>query len=151
MGLPITHYKHCYGSPFPFLYLVVSFCHRCNQSSYNPRRSISRGVMITHFLQITILLDDAPLEIMTIPYCSMYMKVCAQLEAAWKRRTLLIAGLGLRRYQGSERCMLIPNTLFRVGGAAILLTNKLSDRHRVKYELEHVVRVHLGSDDMAYG
>eukprot|EP00884_Botryococcus_braunii_P016499 jgi/Botrbrau1/3532/Bobra.341_2s0058.1 len=54
-------------------------------------------------------------------------------------------------YQGSERCMLIPNTLFRVGGAAILLTNKLSDRHRVKYELEHVVRVHLGSDDMAYG
>lgn len=46
--------------------------------------------------------------------------------------------------------MLISNTLFRVGGAAILLTNKLSDRQRCKYELEHVVRVHLGADDMAY-
>lgn len=54
------------------------------------------------------------------------------------------------RYLGSERSMLISNTLFRVGGAAILLTNKLNDRHRVKYELEHVVRVHLGADDMAY-
>jgi hypothetical protein len=46
--------------------------------------------------------------------------------------------------------MQIPNTLFRVGGAAIILTNKFSERHRAKYELEHVVRVHLGSDDMAY-
>lgn len=46
--------------------------------------------------------------------------------------------------------MLIPNTLFRLGGAAILLTNKLSDQKRVKYELEHVVRVHLGADDAAY-
>lgn len=74
---------------------------------------------------------------------------CAGLCSSW----ILMAlgpGIALCRYQGSERCMLIPNTLFRVGGAAILLTNKFGDRHRVKYELEHVVRVHLGSDDMAY-
>ena len=46
--------------------------------------------------------------------------------------------------------MLIPNTLFRMGGAAMILTNRLTERHRAKYELKHVVRVHLGADDVAY-
>ena len=46
--------------------------------------------------------------------------------------------------------MLIPNTLFRMGGAAMLLTNKWSERRRAKYELLHCVRVHLGADDTAY-
>ena len=46
--------------------------------------------------------------------------------------------------------MLIPNTLFRMGGAAMILTNRLTEYARAKYELQHVVRVHLGADDMAY-
>ena len=46
--------------------------------------------------------------------------------------------------------MLIPNTLFRMGGAAVVLTNKASERPRAKYELSHCVRVHLGGDDVAY-
>ena len=46
--------------------------------------------------------------------------------------------------------MLIPNTLFRMGGAAVVLTNRASERPRAKYELQHVVRVHLGADDVAY-
>lgn len=53
-------------------------------------------------------------------------------------------------YHGAERSMLIPNTIFRLGGAAILLTNKSSERWRSKYELDHVVRVHLGGNDDAY-
>ncbi|KAL4452786.1 hypothetical protein ABPG75_008448 [Micractinium tetrahymenae] len=53
-------------------------------------------------------------------------------------------------YHGNERSMLIPNTIFRMGSAAILLTNKHSERRRSKYELQHVVRVHLGADDAAY-
>jgi 3-ketoacyl-CoA synthase len=32
----------------------------------------------------------------------------------------------------------------------VLLTNKRSERRRSKYQLQHVVRVHLGSDDTAY-
>lgn len=32
----------------------------------------------------------------------------------------------------------------------MLLTNKRSERWRAKYQLEHVVRVHLGADDTAY-
>ncbi|KAG6412443.1 hypothetical protein SASPL_125122 [Salvia splendens] len=53
-------------------------------------------------------------------------------------------------YKGSERAMLLPNCLFRMGGAAILLSNKRRDRSRAKYKLVHVVRTHKGADDKAY-
>ncbi|GMY05776.1 3-ketoacyl-CoA synthase 4 [Fagus crenata] len=53
-------------------------------------------------------------------------------------------------YFGNKKSMLIPNCLFRVGGAAVLLSNKQSDKHRAKYKLVHVVRTHLGADDKAY-
>lgn len=46
--------------------------------------------------------------------------------------------------------MLISNCLFRLGAAAILLTNRLSDRRRAKYQLRHTVRTHKGSDDKSY-
>jgi len=47
--------------------------------------------------------------------------------------------------------MLMPNCLFRVGGAAMLLSNRRRDGLRAKYELKHVVRTHLGANDEAYG
>ncbi|KAK2999617.1 hypothetical protein RJ639_013640 [Escallonia herrerae] len=53
-------------------------------------------------------------------------------------------------YQGKERSMLVPNCLFRMGGAAILLSNRGSDRRRAKYRLLRVVRTHKGADDTAY-
>nr|UQT18328.1 ketoacyl-CoA synthase 1 [Pelargonium x hortorum] len=53
-------------------------------------------------------------------------------------------------YQGKERAMLLPNCLFRMGGAAILLSNRSSERRRAKYRLVHVVRTHKGGDDKAF-
>ncbi|KAL6574325.1 Protein Nef [Orobanche hederae] len=53
-------------------------------------------------------------------------------------------------YFGNKKSMLIPNCLFRVGGAAVLLSNKAKDRTRAKYKLVHVVRTHKGSDDKAF-
>jgi 3-ketoacyl-CoA synthase len=53
-------------------------------------------------------------------------------------------------YLGQERSMLITNTLFRLGGAAVLLSNRLSDSRRAKYALLHTVRTHRGADDLAY-
>lgn len=53
-------------------------------------------------------------------------------------------------YFGKKKSMLIPNCLFRVGGAAVLLSNKPADRRRAKYKLVHVVRTHRGADDTAY-
>lgn len=53
-------------------------------------------------------------------------------------------------YNGKERAMLVPNCLFRMGGAAILLSNKRREKSRAKYKLVHVVRTHKGGDDKAY-
>ncbi|KAK0607949.1 hypothetical protein LWI29_023157 [Acer saccharum] len=53
-------------------------------------------------------------------------------------------------YEGNERSMLVTNCLFRVGGAAILLSNRSSDRRRSKYQLVHTIRTHKGADDKCY-
>lgn len=53
-------------------------------------------------------------------------------------------------YTGRNKSMLLSNTLFRTGGAAILLTNRRQDKATAKYELQHLVRVHMGSDDSSY-
>lgn len=53
-------------------------------------------------------------------------------------------------YFGNKKSMLIPNCLFRVGGSAVLLSNKAKDRRRAKYKLVHVVRTHKGADDNAF-
>ncbi|KAF3338158.1 3-ketoacyl-CoA synthase 11-like protein [Carex littledalei] len=56
----------------------------------------------------------------------------------------------LNWYWGNDRSMLLSNCLFRMGGAAILLTNRRSERRRSKYQLVHTVRTHRGADDRAY-
>ncbi|XP_072952682.1 3-ketoacyl-CoA synthase 6-like [Typha angustifolia] len=53
-------------------------------------------------------------------------------------------------YIGKERAMLLPNCLFRMGAAAILLTNRRRERARAKYRLAHVVRTHKGAADAAF-
>ncbi|XP_027358142.1 3-ketoacyl-CoA synthase 9-like [Abrus precatorius] len=53
-------------------------------------------------------------------------------------------------YFGNKKSMLIPNCLFRMGGAAILLSNKNCDRLQAKYELLHIVRTHIGADEEAF-
>lgn len=56
----------------------------------------------------------------------------------------------LNWYFGNNRSMLVSNCLFRMGGAAILLSNKGADRRRSKYELVHTVRTHKGADDKCF-
>jgi 3-ketoacyl-CoA synthase len=53
-------------------------------------------------------------------------------------------------YPGCDRSMLVPNCIFRANGAAILLSNKGRDAYRAKYELKHVVRTTISSDE-AFG
>lgn len=53
-------------------------------------------------------------------------------------------------YLGNRRSMLIPNCLFRVGGAAVLLSNKWSERLRSKYKLSTIVRTHKGANDKSH-
>ncbi|XP_047943965.1 3-ketoacyl-CoA synthase 6-like [Salvia hispanica] len=53
-------------------------------------------------------------------------------------------------YMGKDRAMLLPNCLFRMGCAAVLLSNRPADRHRAKYKLLRVVRTHTGADDKSF-
>jgi predicted naringenin-chalcone synthase len=52
-------------------------------------------------------------------------------------------------YQGNDRGFLIQNTLFRCGGAAIVLSNNWLDGRRAWYKLLHTVRVQ-GTNQAAY-
>jgi len=53
-------------------------------------------------------------------------------------------------YTGNEKPMLVQNTLFRMGGAGIVLTNKAIHRYRAKYRLFCTVRVTKAGSDAAY-
>ncbi|KAK1420255.1 hypothetical protein QVD17_21699 [Tagetes erecta] len=63
---------------------------------------------------------------------------------------LSMENITLNWYSGNERSMLLCNCIFRMGGAAMLLSNKSKDRRRSKYELKHTVRTHKGADDKCY-
>jgi len=52
-------------------------------------------------------------------------------------------------YHGNDRGFLIQNTLFRCGGAAMVLSNKWRDGRRAEYKLLHTVRVQ-GTGEAAY-
>ncbi|KAL3367554.1 hypothetical protein AABB24_012006, partial [Solanum stoloniferum] len=53
-------------------------------------------------------------------------------------------------YFGNDQSKIIPNCTFRVGGAAILLSNHPSHRNSSKYELLHDVHCHGASSDRSY-
>ncbi|XP_077242473.1 3-ketoacyl-CoA synthase 6-like [Tasmannia lanceolata] len=53
-------------------------------------------------------------------------------------------------YTGTQRSMMVSNCLFRMGGAAVLISNKRSDRNRAKYRLLHLVRTNMSGDDKSY-
>ncbi|KAF3455740.1 hypothetical protein FNV43_RR00382 [Rhamnella rubrinervis] len=53
-------------------------------------------------------------------------------------------------YPGNDHSKLLTNCLFRVGGAAILLSNHPSDRNVAKYELIHTVHTHTARLNRSY-
>ncbi|CAN6293911.1 unnamed protein product [Urochloa humidicola] len=57
----------------------------------------------------------------------------------------------LNWYFGNDRSMLLSNCIFRMGGAAALLSNRRADAGRAKYRLLHTVRTHKGAADECYG
>ncbi|VFQ96316.1 unnamed protein product [Cuscuta campestris] len=53
-------------------------------------------------------------------------------------------------YLGNDKSMILTNTLFRMGGVAVLLSNRRRDCKTAKYKLCHLVRTHMGADDDSY-
>ena len=54
-------------------------------------------------------------------------------------------------YPGTIKNFLVTNVIFRLGGAACLISNKSSDRSRAKYVLDHCIRTHTGADEKSFG
>jgi 3-ketoacyl-CoA synthase len=50
-------------------------------------------------------------------------------------------------YHGNDRSFLVQNTLFRCGGAAVLLSNKIRDGYKANFKLLTSVRTQLVSED----
>ncbi|KAD3068599.1 hypothetical protein E3N88_36479 [Mikania micrantha] len=53
-------------------------------------------------------------------------------------------------YYGKDRSKFLTNCLFRVGGAAILLSNRTSDHNNSKYQLLHAIHTNTSSSDRSY-
>ncbi|KAI7750249.1 hypothetical protein M8C21_015958 [Ambrosia artemisiifolia] len=53
-------------------------------------------------------------------------------------------------YLGTDRSKFVSNCLFRVGGAAILLSNRPSDHKTSKYQLLHAIHNNTSSSDKSY-
>jgi len=66
-------------------------------------------------------------------------------------RALVISTENLTQnlYSGSDKSMLLQNTLFRVGGCALLLSSRRVDSLRAKYKLLYTGRTQM-SDDNSY-
>jgi len=81
------------------------------------------------------------------------IELVKNLLAAKPNSTALVVStenLTQNLYLGNDRGFLLQNTLFRVGGAAILLSNKWTDAFRARLKLLHVVRTQHVSED-SYG
>mmetsp|Transcript_8683 Transcript_8683/g.35765 ORF Transcript_8683/g.35765 Transcript_8683/m.35765 type:complete len:287 (+) Transcript_8683:491-1351(+) len=73
------------------------------------------------------------------------IEMAQSILRSYPNRTALVVStenLTQNLYHGNERSMLLQNTLFRCGGAAVVLSNKWRDGQRAKYKLLHVVRTH---------
>ncbi|KAI5683360.1 hypothetical protein M9H77_04588 [Catharanthus roseus] len=77
-------------------------------------------------------------------------KKLLQLEPSSYALVVSMENITQNWYFGNDRAKLVSNCLFRMGGAAILLSNKFSECIRSKYQLVHTVRTHKGADDKCY-
>ncbi|KAK4717887.1 hypothetical protein R3W88_016225 [Solanum pinnatisectum] len=53
-------------------------------------------------------------------------------------------------YSGNDRSMILANCLFRSGGCAIILTNKLDLKNKAMFKLKCLVRTHHGAKNESY-
>ncbi|KAH7352269.1 hypothetical protein KP509_19G037600 [Ceratopteris richardii] len=126
--------------------IVVTNC-----SLHNPTPSYA-SMIVNHFK----LREDCKAVHLGGMGCSASLIACKLasdlLRLRPKQYALVVSteNISLNWYTGNDKPMLVTNCLFRLGCAAMLLSNKPSDRSRSKYELLHLIRTHRAADDKAY-
>ncbi|XP_008796426.1 3-ketoacyl-CoA synthase 11-like [Phoenix dactylifera] len=123
-----------------------------NCSLFNPTPSLSAMVVNHYKLRGNIVSFNlggmgCSAGLLSIALAKDLLQVCPNTYAV----VVSMESITLNWYFGNNRSMLVSNCLFRMGGAAIFLSNKRSDRWRSKYQLIHTVRTHKGADDRCFG
>ncbi|GAB2294584.1 3-ketoacyl-CoA synthase 20 [Dionaea muscipula] len=122
-----------------------------NCSLFNPTPSLSAMIVNRYKLRSNIVSFD--LGGMGCSAGLISIDLARQLLQVHPKTYALVVStenITLNWYWGNDRSMLLSNCIFRMGGAAILLSNRGSDRRRSKYQLDHTVRTHKGAEDRSY-
>ncbi|KAL7105363.1 hypothetical protein ACP275_07G039600 [Erythranthe tilingii] len=122
-----------------------------NCSLFNPTPSLSAMVVNHYKLRGNILSYN--LGGMGCSAGLISIDLAKQLLEVNKNTYALVVStenITLNWYFGNDRSMLVSNCIFRMGGAAILLSNNPTHRRRSKYQLLHTVRTHTGSDEKSH-
>ncbi|CAN8327554.1 unnamed protein product [Cochlearia groenlandica] len=122
-----------------------------NSSMFNPTPSLSAMVVNTFKLRSNI--RSFNLGGMGCSASVIAIDLAKDLLRVHKNTFALVVStenITYHIYAGDNRSMMVSNCLFRVGGAAVLLSNKPGDRRRSKYKLAHTVRTHTGADDKSF-
>ncbi|KAL9408199.1 hypothetical protein AB3S75_046700 [Citrus x aurantiifolia] len=122
-----------------------------NDSGFNPIPSLSAMIVNSFKLRSSILsfnlgcmgCSDGPIS---IDLAKRLLQVQPNSHALVVSAEIMAVSF----YTGNDRSMVLTNGLFREGDAAILLSNRSSDRGRSKYVLTHTLRTHMGADDKSY-
>lgn len=123
----------------------------CNCSLFNPTPSIS--AMLMNMYKIKDTCKNYNLSGMGCSAGLFSIDLAKDLLQVYPNINVLVfstENITQNWYDGKEKGMLLSNTLFRMGGAAILLSNKSSYRNKARFQLLKTVRVHHGKFDDAY-
>ena len=109
-------------------------------------------VCVAMHIMPTKVMTSRPAQVARHMEFRLSFRMCYAVQVERNANALVVSteNITLNWYPGDDRSMLIPNTLFRMGCAAVVLTNRPAARRRAKYELQHITRVHLGADETAY-
>lgn len=122
-----------------------------NCSLFNPTPSLSAMIVNNFKMRTNVITYN--LSGMGCSAGVIALNLAKELLQVYPNSTALVVStenITQNWYLGNEKSMLIPNCLFRLGGAAMVLSNRRKDFWRAKYELLHVVRTHMGQDDAHY-
>ncbi|XP_010548058.1 PREDICTED: 3-ketoacyl-CoA synthase 18-like [Tarenaya hassleriana] len=122
-----------------------------NSSTFNPTPSLSAMVVNKYKLRSNI--KSYNLGGMGCSAGVIAIDLAKDLLRVYKNTYAVVVStenITQNMYSGNNKSMLLSNCLFRVGGAAVLLSNKSGDRRSSKYKLVHVVRTHTGADDKSF-